>query len=142
MYPKYLLGISRKSDKTQNLSNGVKQTPDCCSDHTRGSCTPQLLCLAQTLLHSPAWQVPGVSQTIQVFVSLDLLSCTLQECHCHVSLELARLAHDLSPHWSFMSCLTWQIPSGLSQLWGCALNPTSTKGTHQELFASKNYRAR
>lgn len=83
-------------------------------------------------------------QSIQVFLTLDLLSCSLlhRNVSCHVSLELARLVPDFPPHLSFMSCLTLQIPSGLSQLWGCGLGSRIPKshqhqGTHQELFASK-----
>lgn len=136
--PQYPLGISRNLDKTQSLSNGVKQTPDCCRWTRLGLLqTPAALLdihWNKPSLQSPAWQMPRIAQSIQVFLSLDLLSCTLQDCQLPSKPGTGQATpYDLSPPWSFTSCLTLQIPSGLSQLWGCGLGSRIPKSHQHQL---------
>ncbi|KAF2981315.1 hypothetical protein EK904_000017 [Melospiza melodia maxima] len=77
---------------------------------------PSLTCLANA----------RTPQSTQVFLSLDLLCAHCRNLSCQPSLQLARLGPDVSPHLSFMSCLTLQIPS----VWGCGLGSRIPK-SHQ-----------
>lgn len=95
MHPSYLLGMSRKSAKTPSLSKGVKQTPECCSEHS-GILQPSAavfdIPVTHPSLHSPAWQIPGSPRVPRGFSHWVFSPVHCRNMSCHVSLELARLA--------------------------------------------------
>lgn len=77
---------------------------------------------------------PGYPRVCRCFSHWICSPVHCRGASCQVSLELAQATiYDLSPHWSFTSCLTLQTPSGLSQLWGCGLGSRIPKSHHHQL---------
>lgn len=143
--PKYLLEISRKSDKT--LSNGVKPTPWLLQVNTLRA-PADLSCSAWhpklSLLGSA--RIGQIIQIIQVFLSLDLLSCTA-----------GRLVTTWAWNWPglwFMSTLTlhilphfadppWPIPA--LGVWIGLQDPSippAPRGHTRNSLPANSYRAR